>query len=140
MIVKIIKIYLGLSLVSLCIWNSKLYSRFLMYAFWYLLSILYLYFLYNFCDFVCFCLFVCFPSLSFSFGISYQFCTYIFFIIFVTLFVFVCLLFLSFFSFFLPLTSYFWNSKLYSRLNFCFYVFVTNFVPLRTQSSVPIFH
>ena len=36
--------------------------RFLIYAFWYLLSILYLYFLYNLCDFVL----VCFFSLSFS--------------------------------------------------------------------------
>ena len=73
------------------------------------------------------------------FGISYQFCTCSF-IIFTTLFVFLCSFFLSFFSFFFSLTSYFWNSKLYSRFfNFCFYVFVTNFVPLRTQSSVPIF-
>ena len=36
--------------------NSKLYSRFLIYAFWYLLSILYLHFLYNLCDFICSCL------------------------------------------------------------------------------------
>ena len=38
--------------LTLYFWNSKLYSRFLIYAFWYLLSILYLYFLYNLCDFV----------------------------------------------------------------------------------------
>jgi len=49
--------------LTLYFWNSKLYSRFLTFAFWYLLSTLYLYFLYNFCDFVCFCLFVF--SLSF---------------------------------------------------------------------------
>ena len=60
--------------------NSKLYSRFLIYAFWYLISILYMYFLYNFCDIVFVGLF--------------------------SLFIFLLLLFL---------TLYFWNSKLYSR-------------------------
>jgi len=44
--------------LTLYFWNSKLYSRFLIYAFWYLISILYLYFLYNFCDIVRICLFV----------------------------------------------------------------------------------
>ena len=120
--------------ITLYIWNSKLYSRFLIYTFWYLISILYLYFLYNFMTLF---VFACFLSLFFFFffltlyfwnsklysrfltllfGISYQFCTYIFFIIFVTLFVFVCSFFLSFFSFSFSLTLYFWNSKLYSRL------------------------
>ena len=51
-------------------------------------------------------------------------------------------LFLLFFSFFLALTLYFWNNKLYSKLlTLAFrYFFLTNFVPLRTQSSVPIFY
>jgi len=71
------------------------------------------------------------------FGICYQFCTYTFFIIFVTLFLF----FFSLFSFFFSLTLYFWNSKLYSRfLISAFMYLLPIFVPLRTQSSVLIFH
>jgi len=78
--------------LTLYFWNSKLYSRFLIFAFWYLLSILYLYFLYNFCDFVFFFLsfFFFFFSLTlyfwnsklysrfliFDFGIWYQCCTF----------------------------------------------------------------
>ena len=51
---------------------------------------------------------------------------YIHFIIFVTLF--------------LSLILYFWESNIYSGfLIFAFLIFVINFVPLRTQSSVPIF-
>ena len=37
--------------LKLYFWNSKLYSRFLTFAFWYVFSITYLYFLYNFFDF-----------------------------------------------------------------------------------------
>ena len=37
------------------------------------------------------------------------------------------------------LILYFWKSSLYSILNICFSVFAISFVPLRTQSSVPIF-
>jgi len=51
--------------LTLYFWNLKLYSRFLIFAFWYLLSNLYLYFLYNFCDFFFF-LFLSFFSFFFS--------------------------------------------------------------------------
>ena len=45
-----------------------------------------------------------------------------------------------FFFFFFSLILYFWKSNLYSRfLIFAFLVFVINFVPLRTQSTVPTF-
>ena len=53
--------------------NSKLYSRFLIYAFWYLLSILYRYFLYNFCDFVCFCFFLSLSLFFFFFFLTLYF-------------------------------------------------------------------
>ena len=73
------------------------------------------------------------------FGICYQFCTYIFFIIFATLFVFICL-FSSLFLFLLFFNIVFlkFQTLLYI-FNLCFLVFLINFVPLRTQSSVPIF-
>ena len=46
----------------------------------------------------------------------------------------------DFFFFFFSLILYFWKSNLYSRFfNLCFLVFVINFIPLKTQSSVPIF-
>ena len=52
----------------------------------------------------------------------------------------VTLVFFFFFLFFFSLLLYFWKSNLYSRfLIFFFFVFVINFVALKTQSSVPIF-
>ena len=53
---------------------TQVFERiFLIYAFWYLISILYLYFLYNFCDIVCFCFFVRFLSLFFFFFLTLYF-------------------------------------------------------------------
>ena len=119
--------------ITLYIWNPKLYSRFLIYGFWFLLSILYLYFLYNFCDFVfvwgfflSFFFFFFFLTLYFlnsklysrllTFAFLYLLSMlYLYFIYNFCDFVFVCLFVFSFFSFFYSLTLYFWNSKLYSR-------------------------
>ena len=117
--------------ITLYIWNSKLYSRFLIYGFWFLLSILYLYFLYNFCNFVfvwgffiSFFFFFFFLTLYFLNSKLYsRLLTFAFWYLLSILYLyflynfrdFVCLFFLSFFSFFFSLTLYFWNSKLYSR-------------------------
>ena len=80
--------------------------KILILAFWSLLTILYLQFLYYFLDLGCVSLF--------------------FFSLFLFLLLFFNIVFLKF-------------QTLLQIFNFCFYVFVTNFVPLRTQSSVLIF-
>ena len=72
-VVVVVVVFFFFFSLTLYFWNSKFYSRFLTSAYWYLLSILYIYFLYNLCDFVVVVVFLFLSLFPFFFSLTLYF-------------------------------------------------------------------